>query len=54
MKDPLGPKWIKLSHYAFRLWIEQQSFPKVLMGFDPGLGSTGISITGSDLKHAFV
>lgn len=54
MKNTLGSQWIKLSLYSFRLWVEQQPFPKVLIGIDPGLKSTGLSITSQDLKHAFV
>ena len=47
-------QWAKMSNYALKLWIEQQPFPKVVMGFDLGLKSTGISITSSDLRHAYV
>ena len=43
-----------MSNYAFKIWVEQQTCPKVLIGFDIGLKYTGVSITSSDLKHAFV
>ena len=47
-------QWIKLTNYAFKLWVEQQKAPKVLLGFDMGLKSTGVAVTSSDLQHAFV
>ena len=53
MQKQVG-SWIKMSNYAFKLWVEQKAFPKVLMGFDVGTKFTGVSITSSDLKHAFV
>jgi hypothetical protein len=43
-----------MSNFAFKLWIEKQPFPKTLVGFDIGTKSTGVSITSSDLKYAFV
>ena len=43
-----------MSNYAFKLWLEQEPFPKLLIGFDLGLKSTGLSITSSDLKYAYV
>ena len=46
--------WIHMSNYAFKIWLEQQPFPKVLIGFDIGMKYTGVSITSSDLRHAFV
>lgn len=46
--------WIKMSNYAFKLWVEQQPYPKILIGFDLGLKSSGLSITSLDLKHAYV
>lgn len=54
MKMSQGSSWIKMSNYAFKLWIEQRPSPKVLIGFDLGLKSTGLSITSLDLKHAYV
>ena len=47
-------QWIKHSNYAFKLWVEQQKCPKILLGFDMGLKSTGVAVTSSDLQHAFV
>lgn len=43
-----------MSHYAFKLYIQQQPFPKILIGFDFGMKSTGVAVTSSDLLHAFV
>jgi len=47
-------QWIKMTNYAFKLHVEQLPFPKSLMAFDVGLKSTGVAITSSDMKHAFV
>jgi hypothetical protein len=46
--------WKKMTNYGFKLYVEQQPFPKVLIGFDLGLGNTGVSVTSSDLQHAYV
>ena len=54
MKISQASSWIKMSNYGFKLWLERRSSPKVLIGFDLGLKSTGLSITSSDLKHAYV
>ena len=37
-----------------KLFMQGQPFPKTIMGFDLGIKNTGVSITGSDLRHAFV
>jgi hypothetical protein len=37
-----------------KLFMQAQPFPKTMMGFDLGIKNTGVSITGSDLRHAFV
>lgn len=47
-------QWIKMTNYSFKLYVEQQIFPKTLMAFDMGLKSTGVAITSSDMRHAFV
>ena len=47
-------QWVKMTNYAFKLHVEQQPFPKTLMAFDVGLKSTGVAITSSDMRHAFV
>lgn len=54
MANRLPSQWLKLSNYAFKLFVEQQPFPKILLGFDVGIKSTGVSVSSSDLKHAFV
>ena len=46
--------WQKLSHYALKLHLQQQPFPKSIVGIDFGIKSTGLSITSSDLLYAFV
>jgi hypothetical protein len=47
-------KWVNMTNYAFKLHVEQQPFPKTLMAFDVGLKSTGVAVTSSDMRHAFV
>ena len=47
-------KWMKLSKYAFKLYLQQLPFPKTILGLDLGLKSSGMAITSSDMKHAFV
>lgn len=46
--------WKELSNYGMKLFMQGQAFPKTMMGFDLGIRNTGVSITGSDLRHAFV
>jgi hypothetical protein len=46
--------WQKLSNYGLKLHIQQQPFPKTLIGIDFGMKSTGLAITSSDILHAFV
>lgn len=45
--------WQKLSNYGLKLHIQQQPFPKTLIGIDFGMRSTGLAVTSSDLRHAF-
>jgi molecular chaperone DnaK (HSP70) len=46
--------WQKLTPYALKLHLQQQPFPKTIIGIDFGTKSTGVAVTSSDLLHAFV
>jgi hypothetical protein len=43
-----------MSSYALKLHLQQQPFPKTIIGIDFGMKSTGLAVTSSDLLHAFV
>ena len=43
-----------MSNYGFKLAIKTLPWPKTLLGLDLGMRSTGISITGGDLRNAYV
>lgn len=46
--------WKKMTNYGLKLHIEQKPFPKVMLGFDLGQSYSGVAISSSDLRHAYV